>query len=189
MRIGRLIEKAATEPRRHRENSKLNLSQRSREQRGDNAPDRCLEPQRQERYHHQSRSRIQPTMRDTRRKRLGQRPPIIYGIRVVRHDLALHQFPPVIWCTPISLTQSICRRGPALFRGVKKVFSARFGSRSLGAATLGSRRVRRATGSRFLVLSGEGAAPRVRRRPQRCSALGTWPARPARSNPIREVGQ
>ena len=76
----------------------LSLSQRSREQCGDGPPDRCPDPERQERHHDQSCSRTQPMMRGTLPKRLGRWPPIIYGISVVQNNLAIHQLPRHLVC-------------------------------------------------------------------------------------------
>jgi hypothetical protein len=91
MRVRHLIKEAAFEPKKHQpESSKLRLSQHGR-QRRDSPPDRCPEPQRQERYHNQSRPGIQPMIRGALPEQSGWRPLIVYEISVMQHSIPVHQ--------------------------------------------------------------------------------------------------
>jgi hypothetical protein len=55
------------------------------------APDRCPEPERQERDHDQSRPRVRPIIGGRLFERLGRPPPIGCGVNIVRSNVAVHQ--------------------------------------------------------------------------------------------------
>jgi len=100
MRIGRLIEKAATEPADAPGKKRCSAYHSAAENNEATAPQIAAQTPSDRNDTDQSCSRTQPIMGGTLSKRLGRQPPIIYGMSIVQNNLAIHSSP-VICRAPI----------------------------------------------------------------------------------------